>query len=511
MKLGDYRAAEASRRARFMGLRVYNTLSRTKEEFVPLEPGKVKFYVCGVTVYDYCHIGHARSAIVFDVIYRYLMHLGYEVYYVRNFTDIDDKIIRRANEVGSDYRAIADRFIEAFYEDMDAIDVLRPDLEPLATDHIPMMVDLIQRLIVKGLAYQAGSDVYFEVEKFEGYGKLSGRSLEEMMAGARVEVDLNKRNPLDFVLWKGSKPGEPSWDSPWGPGRPGWHIECSAMGNRYLGETFDIHGGGKDLIFPHHENEIAQSEAAFEVPFVRYWLHNGFVNINNQKMSKSLGNFFIIRDCLKQVHPEVLRLFVLSKHYRSPVDFSDDTVAEAERGVEKLYGTLAAVEERAAGGDDGSAQDAALRAQDAELFDLMAGLPEAFAEAMDNDFNTALAIGHLFTLQRRIQRFLDGFGQKKLKGVAARLARRSALELQQHGRILGLLVREPQKFFDELRRLKLHTTGMTEAEVDDFIERRRMARQEKDFAEADRIRKELEEKNIVLEDTAAGTRWRVTS
>ncbi|HBD07528.1 MAG TPA: cysteine--tRNA ligase, partial [Syntrophobacteraceae bacterium] len=273
-----------------MGIQLYNTLTKTKEPFNPLEPGHVRLYVCGVTVYDYCHIGHARSAIVFDVIYRYLRHHGYDVTFVRNFTDIDDKIIRRANEEGTDYRSIADRFIAAFYEDMDALGVLRPDQEPLATDHIPQMLEIIKTLMDKGIAYQAGSDIYFQVERFPGYGKLSGRSLDDMMAGARVEVDVNKKNPLDFVLWKGSKPGEPSWDSDWGPGRPGWHIECSAMGAKLLGKTFDIHGGGKDLIFPHHENEIAQSEAAFDKPFVRYWLHNGFVNINNEKMSKSLGN-----------------------------------------------------------------------------------------------------------------------------------------------------------------------------------------------------------------------------
>jgi cysteinyl-tRNA synthetase len=494
-----------------MGLRVYNTLTKKKEEFIPLEPGRVRFYVCGITVYDYCHIGHARSAIVFDVIYRYLLRLGYEVTYVRNFTDIDDKIIRRANELATDYRSVADRFIAAFHEDMDALDVLRPNMEPLATDHIPVMIEIIERLMAKGIAYQAGTDVYFEVERFQGYGKLSGRSLEEMMAGARVEVDLNKRNPLDFVLWKGSKPGEPMWDSPWGPGRPGWHIECSAMGRSYLGETFDIHGGGRDLVFPHHENEIAQSEAAFDAPFVRYWLHNGFVNINNEKMSKSLGNFFVIRDFLKSVHPEVMRLFVLSKHYRSPVDFSDENVTEAERGVEKLYGTLAAIDDRVLAGPEVQAAENALRAQDPELHDLITGLAGAFDDAMNNDFNTAQAIGHLFTLQRRLQRFLDQFGQKKLKGVNAILAQRGAAKLQEHGQVLGLLTRDPQAFFGEQRKLKLESTGMTEAEVEQLIELRRQARLAKDFAESDRIRGELETKRILLEDTPQGTRWRVAS
>ena len=493
-----------------MGLQVYNTLTKAKEDFVPLDAGKVRLYICGVTVYDYCHIGHARSAIVFDVIYRYLMFRGYEVTFVRNFTDIDDKIIRRANETGVDYRTIADRFIAAFYEDMDRLGVLRPTLEPLATDHIQEMLDIIGILMDKGVAYQAGTDVYFQVERFAGYGKLSGRVLEDMMAGARVEVDVNKRNPLDFVLWKASKPGEPAWDSPWGPGRPGWHIECSAMGSRYLGNTFDIHGGGKDLVFPHHENEIAQSEAAFEVPFVRYWLHNGFVNINNEKMSKSLGNFFTIRDVLAQVHPEAVRLFVLSKQYRSPVDFSDENVAEAERGLEKLYATLAGAQDRAveaAGGAE--VAEKALRGQDEELFAELAALPGAFAEAMDNDFNTAQAIGHLFGLQRHLQRFLDRFGQKKLKGPAAALARKSAEALKQHAVVLGLLEREPLSFAEEQRKLKLKLTGLTEEDVEHQIELRHQARTAKDFAEADRIRSDLESKKIQLEDTPQGTRWRV--
>ncbi len=493
-----------------MGLQLFNTLSRNKEEFVPLEAGKIRFYVCGVTVYDHCHIGHARSAIVFDVIYRYLLHLGYEVTYVRNFTDIDDKIIRRANEEGTDYRTIAQRYIAAFYEDMDALGVLRPNLEPLATDNIPGMIEIIQKLMDKGIAYQSGTDVYFQVEGFPSYGKLSGRALEDMMAGARVEVDANKRNPMDFVLWKGSKPGEPAWDSPWGPGRPGWHIECSAMGNRFLGKTFDIHGGGKDLIFPHHENEIAQSEAAFDAPFVKYWIHNGFVNINNEKMSKSLGNFFTIRDVLQRVHPEALRLFVLSKHYRSPVDFSDETVAEAERGLEKLYHTLAAVKDRTPASQEGETAEKVLQSQDSELFQETLALPQAFTEAMDNDFNTAQVIGYFFSLQRHLQRFLDRFGQKKLKGPAAALARKAASTLQQYAGIMGLLGIEPEVFMEEQRMLKLKATGMTAEEVERLIELRQQARKNKDFAEGDRIRKELEDKGIQLEDTAGGTRWRVT-
>jgi len=492
-----------------MGLHVYNTLTKKKEEFVPLEPGKVRLYVCGVTVYDFCHIGHARSAIVFDVIYRYLRHCGYDVAFVRNFTDIDDKIIRRANEEGADYRTIADRYIAAFYEDMDALGVLRPSQEPLATEHIPHMLVIIKALMDKGIAYQSGSDVYFQVERFPDYGKLSGRSLDDMMAGARVEVDANKRNPLDFVLWKGSKPGEPAWESQWGPGRPGWHIECSAMGAHLLGKTFDIHGGGKDLIFPHHENEIAQSEAAFDVPFVRYWLHNGFVNINNEKMSKSLGNFFTIRDILKQVHPEALRLFVLSKHYRSPVDFSDESIAEAERGLERLYSSLATVQQRAVVPAEAIPPDKQLQSQDADLFSKIAEFAAKFQEAMDNDFNTALAIGHLFELQRALRRFLDRFGQKRLKGPAAALAHRAGLLLQQYAQVLGLLTQDAELFLDQQRGLKLPSTGMSVAEVERLIALRHEARLAKNFAESDRIRDELVRRRISLEDGPDGTRWRV--
>ena len=436
-----------------MALQVYNTLTGKKEEFVPLEPGRVRMYVCGITVYDLCHIGHARSAIVFDVIYRYLLSLDYQVTYVRNFTDIDDKIIRRAAEEGQDYRTIADRYIRAFYEDMDRLGLLRPTLEPLATEHIAEMIEIVGKLVEKGAAYKAGTDVYFKVDAFSGYGKLSGRDTEDMIAGARVEVDENKINPLDFVLWKGSKPGEPSWESPWGPGRPGWHIECSAMASRYLGLTIDVHGGGKDLVFPHHENEIAQSEMAFDEPFVRYWIHNGFVNINNEKMSKSLGNFLTIREVLQDVHPESLRLFVISKHYRSPVDFSDETVAEAERGLERLYGTLEAVKQRAAGAQSTEYSGEVLKQQDAELFEKAESLRALFLEAMDNDFNTAQAVGYIFALQRNLQRFLDTFGRKNLKGPAAHLARMAAGTMSKQCNAMGLLMLEPEVFLDQQRRL----------------------------------------------------------
>jgi cysteinyl-tRNA synthetase len=429
---------------------------------------------------------------------------------VRNFTDIDDKIIRRAAEEGTDYRTIADRYIRAFYEDMDSLSLLRPTIEPLATEHIPQMIEIVRRLVEKGAAYKAGTDVYFRVDQFSGYGKLSGRDTEDMMAGARVEVDENKINPLDFVLWKGSKPGEPSWDSPWGPGRPGWHIECSAMAKRYLGFNIDMHGGGKDLIFPHHENEIAQSEMAFGEPFVRYWIHNGFVNINNEKMSKSLGNFFTIRDVLKDVHPESLRLFVISKHYRSPVDFSDETVAEAERGLERLYSTLEAVRERAGGPHGDGYSREILEKQDSELYEKTESLSALFDEAMENDFNTAQAIGYIFTLQRNLQRFLDKYGRKNLKGPAAQLAARAADVLCRHCNTLGLLTLSPGLFLDRQRRLKLKKTGISEQDLNVLIALRNKARQEKNFAEADRIRLELEAKHIQLEDSPEGTKWRVS-
>jgi cysteinyl-tRNA synthetase len=493
-----------------MALQIYNTLSRQKEDFVPAEPGKVRLYVCGVTVYDLCHIGHARSAIVFDVVYRYLLHLGYEVYYVRNFTDVDDKIIRRANEIGTDYLTVAEKYIEAFYEDMDLLGVLRPSTEPRATENVGGMIEIIEILEQKGFAYRSGADVAFEVAKFGEYGKLSGRSLDEMEAGARVEVDEKKRSPMDFVLWKASKPDEPAWDSPWGPGRPGWHIECSAMSRALLGVSFDIHGGGKDLIFPHHENEIAQSEAAFEKPMAHYWMHNGFVQINNEKMSKSLGNFFTIRDILKQYHPESLRMFVLSKHYRSPVDFGPQNMAESERGLEKLYATLAEVDSRTPEEVDSNPPEKALRAQDEDLFEKVEQFPAQFREAMDNDFNTALAIGHCFDLQRNVMRFMEKFGKKKLKGPAAALATRAVAVLREHGAVLGLLQRDPAEFELEQRLIKLQHTGLTAAEVEDAVGRRLEARKTKNFAEADRIRDELAAKGIVLEDTPQGTRWRVS-
>ena len=381
-----------------MTLTVFNTMGSRKEPFVPLVPGKVSMYVCGVTVYDLCHIGHARANVAFDIIVRYLRHTGYDVTYIRNFTDIDDKIIRKANQEGIPFTAVTKKYIGAFYEDFDRLGLLRPDTEPKATEHIPEIVALVARLVREGKAYEVDGDVYYSVKGFPGYGKLSGKNVEDLRAGARVDVDERKNDPLDFALWKASKPGEPAWESPWGPGRPGWHIECSAMSMKHLGETFDIHGGGKDLVFPHHENEIAQSEAATGKPFARYWLHNGFVNVDNEKMSKSLGNFFTLRDVLAQVKPEALRFFLASSHYRSPIDYSDQSLAEAKAGLDRLYRVKEKAEAcRAAGAAPSTIPSGG------EVAPLLSA-PARFGEAMDDDFNTAAALGHLFDAVRALNR-----------------------------------------------------------------------------------------------------------
>jgi cysteinyl-tRNA synthetase len=480
-----------------MTLRLYNTMTGRKEEFVPLQPGKVGMYVCGVTVYDYCHIGHARANIVFDVIYRYLGFAGYAVNYVRNYTDVDDKIINRANERGIDSKELAEEFIRAFDEDMAALGLEVPTHQPKATEYIPQILAIVERLIERGMAYAAGGDVYFAVEKFPGYLKLSGRTMEEMQAGARIAPGEQKRNPMDFALWKAAKPGEPSWESPWGPGRPGWHIECSAMSSSLLGDTFDIHGGGRDLIFPHHENEIAQSEGASGKPFVRYWMHNGFVNVNQEKMSKSLGNFFTIRDILKAYDPEVVRFFILSAHYRSPIDFSDQNLKEAKAGLSRFYEALQSAAEAVAGcpeSETGSAEGKALET--------------AFCEAMDDDFNTALAIGHLFEGVRTMNRLI---GEKKFRKNAEKVAavrdlHRGVIRL---GRVLGLFASEPAAWLDRRKLSALSELGITAEEIDALIAERRQARADKDFARSDGIRDELAARGIILLDSPEGTSWKV--
>jgi cysteinyl-tRNA synthetase len=493
-----------------MPLRVYNTLSAGKEEFVPQRPGKVGMYVCGVTVYDYSHIGHARANVVFDVISRYLRYLGYDVTYVRNYTDIDDKIINRANREGVPFNEISERFIMEFERDMLRLGLETPELQPKATEHIEDIIALITALIQKGYAYPAGGDVYYCVEKFAGYLKLSGRNLEEMQAGARIEVDERKRHPMDFALWKESKPGEPFWDSPWGKGRPGWHIECSAMSMRYLGETFDIHGGGKDLIFPHHENEIAQSEAATGHPFARYWLHNGFVNINAEKMSKSLGNFFTIREVLEKYDSEVLRFFLLSAHYRSPLDFSDQNLNEAESGMERIYSALAGIDDLLAKYDkktDAMIDPKLLNDAERELNVKSESIRKRFEEAMDDDFNTALAIAHVFDLVRSINRAIAEEVGRSGQGQA--LFARVKAELREVGSVLGVFISEPATYLARIKTRKVAEQEISPAEIEGLILERAAARKSKDFKRSDEIRDYLLERNIQLLDGAEGTTWKV--
>ena len=482
-----------------MPLRVYNSLGRKKEEFEPLTPGKVGLYVCGVTVYDDAHIGHARCNVFFDVGVRYLRWRGYEVTYVRNFTDVDDKIINRAAQEGLDTVELSERYIKSFTEDMDALGLIRPDFEPLCTEHMDDIIGLVSKLIEKGHAYQAGGDVYFAVDSSQDYGKLSNRDPDQLMAGARVESYGEKRNPLDFVLWKAAKPGEPQWDSPWGKGRPGWHIECSAMSTRYLGKTLDIHGGGADLIFPHHENERAQSEAAFGQPFVKYWVHNGFVQVNQEKMSKSLGNFFTIKDILGRYDAEVIRLFLINKHYRSPLDFSDPALDEAAAGLTRLYRGLDNLHKAINLGPayNGDEPDDDFRQNVLEF-------SGRFAGSMDDDFNTAQAVGLLFSLIRLLNRFTELRTEPaglELHGLFT-LARDKIVEV---GNILGLLGRDPAVFLDELRADKVDGD-----KVEELIAARQQARKDKDWARADAIRDELTEMGVVLEDTPEGTRWRLS-
>ncbi|MEW6349854.1 MAG: cysteine--tRNA ligase [Thermodesulfobacteriota bacterium] len=482
-----------------MGLRIHNSLTRKKEDFEPIRPGKVGMYVCGVTVYDMCHIGHARSVVLFDVIYRYLKARGYEVIYVRNFTDVDDKIINRANQLGEDWDKLAERFIGEFYTDMDALGVARPDIEPKATQHVTQILGLIEKLIENGHAYQAGGDVMYSVDSFRGYGKLSGKKTDELVAGARVDVDEKKRNPLDFALWKAAKPGEPFWESPWGAGRPGWHIECSAMSMEYLGESFDIHGGGADLAFPHHENEIAQSEGASGGPFVKYWIHNGFVNIRSEKMSKSLGNVLNIRDILTQVHHESLRLFLLSSHYRSPLDYNDASIKEASVGLERLYAGMSTLDELI--GIQGTAKQVP-----AELV----GIHERFVEAMDDDFNTPKGLAILFEAARAVNRIATAGGLKKKAVPRPDLlsaARKEMEDVAAH--VLGILTEDPKEFLDARRKARLKDLGMSESELDALIAARTTARNDKDFARADEIRAQLSAKGIELKDSRDGTTWNV--
>jgi cysteinyl-tRNA synthetase len=481
-------------------MKLYNTLSGKKEDFIPVTPGQVKMYVCGITVYDHCHIGHARSAIVFDIMRRYLSYRGYKVTFVKNFTDIDDKIINRAKQEGIAWNEVAEKYIAEYYQDMDHLGVGRADIEPKATDHIQEIIDITKGLVDKGYAYAVDGDVYFQIEKFTDYGKLSKRELDDMIAGARVDLNERKRNPMDFALWKASKAGEPSWSSPWGPGRPGWHIECSAMSQKHLGDTFDIHGGGADLTFPHHENEIAQSEAYTGKPFAKYWVHNGFITIDKEKMSKSLGNFFTIKEILGNFDAEVVRFFLLSTHYRSPIEFSDEQLREAEASIDRYYASALRIA-------DFLAQDQAKEkagADEKAFEELLEKFRDRVAEAMDDDFNTALAIGHVFELIRTLNKYMDG-KPSGLKAVA--LVKRTEELLKETGSILNIFSRMPEEWNKALMTFKC--PNVTEKFIISKIQERQKARGNKDWAAADAIRKELDEKGVVLEDKKEGTAWKV--
>jgi cysteinyl-tRNA synthetase len=490
-----------------MPLRVYNTMTGKKEEFIPFHDGKIGMYACGVTVYDLCHIGHARSAIVFDAIYRYLKYRGYEVTFVRNFTDIDDKIIKRANEQGVDCKAIAEKYIDEFNVDMGKFGLEKPKFEPRATEHISEMIQLISTLIEKGYAYRSEGDVFFSVEKFREYGKLSKRNLEEMQAGARVGIDEKKQNPLDFALWKASKPGEPFWESPWGKGRPGWHIECSVMSQKYLGETLDIHGGGKDLIFPHHENEIAQSEAATGKPFARYWIHNGFVNINKEKMSKSLGNILTLKEIFKDWHPEAIRLFLLSSHYRSPVDFSFDALSEVKSALDRFYATLEAIQKELKGSSLSSQKKIESSAIE-DCRQILESFQAQFEEAMDDDFNTAQALGYFFDLQRHLNSLLDILKKQRAEEILAMLKEGFGYFIR-FGSIFGLFQEDPRNYLNEQKKEGLRRLNLAEGEILRRIDERNLARKEKNWKRADEIRNDLLSKGIVLEDTPAETIWKI--
>lgn len=481
-------------------MRVYNTLTGKKEELVPLIPGRIGMYVCGVTVYDLCHIGHARSAIVFDVIRRYLKFRGFDVKYVRNFTDIDDKIINRAKQEGIAWDAVARKYIEEYYMDMDRLGVGRADVEPKATEHIPEIIEKIKGLVDKGYAYTIDGDVYFEVSRFLDYGGLSKRNIDDMLAGARIEVDERKKNPMDFALWKTSKEGEPAWGSPWGKGRPGWHIECTAMSIKHLSGSFDIHGGGADLIFPHHENELSQSEAYTGKPFARYWLHNGFITIDKEKMSKSLGNFFTIREILDKFDPEVVRFFLLSTHYRSPVEFSDESLKEAESTLDRYYSTLMRIEDFLKEASDTNKPSSVEKTTEETLNSFM----DKFKEDMDDDFNTAQAIGHIFETVREVNRILDT-KPSDLKARDLILKTKDLLGLS--GSILNIFSKKPEEWNDALMRTK--QIPYTKEDILNKIKQRREARQNKEWAAADAVRKELEQHGIILEDKKDSTAWKV--
>jgi cysteinyl-tRNA synthetase len=483
-----------------MSIHIYNTLTHSKEPFIPGEEGKVKMYVCGPTTYNYIHLGNARPLVFFDTVRRYFSYRGYQVQYVQNFTDVDDKIIKRAEEEGTDPLALAQKYIEEFFQDAQALNVKPASVHPKVSEHIPDIVALIEQLIDKGFAYQVEGDVYFSVRSFEGYGKLSGRSLDELQAGARVEVDARKKDPLDFALWKQAKPGEPAWESPWGMGRPGWHIECSVMSLKYLGPHFDIHGGGADLVFPHHENEIAQSEAACGEPFAKYWMHNGFITVNQEKMSKSLGNFFLVREILAKFPADVVRFFLLETHYRSPLDFDDQKLLESKKALDRIKNTKGLLQEKIAFLTSVNANDDYLPEESTAR--KIEQCREEFIKAMDDDFNTSLALAAVFELCRVSNSFANQPDLPQKPGALGQLKRALTVLEEMVVEVLGIpLQREETARHNQ-------DGAMVTALVELLIELRQEARAKKDWGTADGIRDRLKEIGIIIEDTPHGVRWK---
>jgi len=464
-------------------MKLYNTMTRKKEEFQPLHENEVRMYCCGPTVYNYFHIGNARPFIIFDTFRRYMEYKGYKVTFVQNFTDIDDKMIQKANEEGITVSELAERFIEEYYKDADGLGIKRATYHPRATEHISEIIEFIEKLIEKGYAYEVDGDVYFDTTAYEDYGKLAKQDLEELEAGARIQPGEKKRNPMDFALWKAQKPGEPAWDSPWGKGRPGWHIECSVMATKYLGETIDIHAGGQDLTFPHHENEIAQTEALTGKPFARYWLHNGYINVDNRKMSKSLGNFFTVRDISREYDLEIVRLFMLSAHYRNPVNFSHELLDQAKSALERLYNAKNNLDHLLR-----ETEDKEMTQEEQKLYDEMDGYIKKFEEAMEDDINTADALAVIFDLVRDANTHLNGESSKKLVEKVYDVFNTLT-------DILGIVQKKQEMTLDE--------------EIEALIEKRQQARAAKDWATADKIRDDLRKRGIILEDTPTGVRWTI--
>ena len=464
-------------------IKVYNTLNKKKEEFIPLTPGEVKLYVCGPTVYNFFHIGNGRTFIVFDTIRRYFEYRGFKVDFVQNFTDIDDKMIKKANEEGTTVKKIGDTYIKEYYQDADALNIERATVNPRATEFIGEIIKFVKGLVDKGYAYEVDGDVYFSTKKFEGYGKLSGQNIEDLQSGARISVDERKKDPMDFAIWKAQKPGEPAWNSPWGMGRPGWHIECSCMAKKLLGETIDIHAGGSDLKFPHHENEIAQSEALTGEPFARYWLHSAFVNVNNEKMSKSLNNFFTAREILERYDADVIRFLMLSAHYRQQLNFSEDLLESAKASVERIYNAIGNLENLI---DEVSREE--MNEEEKAYLESLNKYKEKYIEKMDDDFNTADAITAIFDLIKDTNTNITIDSSKELAQKALELIR----EL---GAPLGMFQKS--------------TKGNLEEEIEALIAKRQQARKDRDFALADKIRDELKDRGIVLEDTPQGVRWKM--